>query len=51
MSKFIQIGEFKGLDPGKFNLDKYDDKIPEVSFLKLFLNILRNYTYCTMIIL
>ena len=51
MSKFIPISEFKGLDPAKFNLDKYEDKILEVVFLKLVLNILRNYTNCTMIII
>ena len=45
------MGEFKGLDPAKFNLDKYDDNISEVVFLELILNILRNYMKCTMIIL
>ena len=31
MSKSLQLGRFKWLDPAKFNVGKYDDTVQEVT--------------------
>ena len=35
MSKSLLTGEFKWLDPGKFNLDKYDDNNSRGCYLEV----------------
>ena len=37
MSKSLLTGEFKWLDPGKFNLDKYDDNNSRGCYLEVCL--------------
>ena len=51
MSKCLPTSRFKWIDPKEFNLNKLLEIVQKDVFLKLMLNIQKNYVNYTMIVL
>ena len=51
MSKFLPTSGLKWIDPKEFDLNEYTSKVQKDVFLKLILDIQKNYRNYTLIIL